>query len=262
MRDEKINQTNQKTKQGKKSHSLQQLGELRSQHRSFLSGIPTKSSQLKSLKFKSLRKKIKTPKLCRRKTLHLDGMIPTLWPDITMRKERFHSVITSRTEANTWFEFSALVFVMYCQHSHLYQTRSRQIQILCCREVHLSFGELFSKRKTIIYQNKGLHFFSALMLLRFSNHTVWGHEELSQKMIPGTSRKPLLEIHLFSWLLPQNSPPGTILSRQKDGWPRSSPISAVHDPWSASRADCLQSTKPLPPWRFTHQAHSNSLQKQ
>lgn len=83
------------------------------------------------------------------------------------------------------------------------------------------------------------------------------------RMIPGRGRKPLLEIHLFSWLLPQNSPPGTVLSRQEDGWSEVFPISAIHVSWNQSRADDrLQPTKLLlTVWRCTHQAASNSLQK-
>lgn len=39
------------------------------------------------------------------------------------------------------FEFSASV--KCCQPSHLSETRSREMQILCCREDHLSIRELF-----------------------------------------------------------------------------------------------------------------------
>ena len=84
-------------------------------------------------------------------------------------------------------------------------------------------------------------------------------------MIPGRSRKPLLEIYLFSWLFPQNSPLGTVFSRQEDVWPEVFPhLFPIHVSWSPSRADdCLWPTKALlPPWRPTHQTHSNSLQKE
>lgn len=123
------------------------------------------------------------------------------------------------------FEFSASV--MCCQPSHMPQTRSREVQILCSREDPLSIREMFclccfflySKRKPIIYHKKR----PSLLFSFYAAGILWSHcvgpWRTVPRMIPGRSRKPLLEIHLFSWLLPQNSPPGTVFSRQEDGWP-------------------------------------------
>ena len=64
------------------------------------------------------------------------------WPKTMMREKWFHRMITAWTRELV-HEFEFLVFVMCCQPSHLSETRSRETQILCCREGHLSIRELF-----------------------------------------------------------------------------------------------------------------------
>lgn len=167
------------------------------------------------------------------------------------------------------FEF--LVFVMCCQPSHLSQTRSRERQIVCYREDHPSIRELFCFVLAFFPQKESHHISQqrpSFLYSFFAAEILWSHcvgpLRTVPGMIPGRSRKPLLEIHLFSWLLPQNSPQGTVLSRQEDGWPKLFPhlcrpcfLKPVLSWWPSPACKAA-----LPPWRPTHQDHSNSLQKE
>lgn len=165
-----------------------------------------------------------------------------------MRKKWFHTMMTAWTRVLVHgFEFSASV--MCCQPSHMPQMRSREIQILCYREDHLSIREVFfvctgfffiPKGNSSFITKKGLHFFSAFMLLGFSDHTVWGHEELSQEWFLEEAENPSWK-YIFSLGCFPRIPHWELSSagRRMDGL-RSSPTSAVHVSWSPSRADdCL-----------------------
>lgn len=80
------------------------------------------------------------------------------------------------------------------------------------------FGVFFSKGKSSYITTKTFFLFNFYAAGILWSHCVgpWG---AVPRMIPGRSRKTLLEIHLFSWLLPQNSPLGAVSGRQEDGWP-------------------------------------------
>ena len=185
------------------------------------------------------------------------------WPKTMMREKWFHRMITAWTR-ELIHEFEFLVFVMCCQPSHLSETRSRETQISCCREGHLSIRELFCFPKgTSSYITKKDFVSSQLLCCWDSLILLCGAMKHYPKNDSWKRQKTPLEIHLSSWLLPQNSPPGTVLSRQEDVWSEVFPISAVHVSWNLSRADDrLPTTKLLLPlWQCTHQAASNSLQK-
>lgn len=103
----------------------------------------TKLLKPKSLKFKSLKTKQKThsSSVGGRHYILMAWYLPF---DLTimMRKKWFHSMMTAWTSALVHgFEFS--VSIRCCQPSHKPQTRSREIQILCYSEDHLSIRELF-----------------------------------------------------------------------------------------------------------------------
>lgn len=57
------------------------------------------------------------------------------------------------------------------------------------------------------------------MLLGFFDHTVWGHEELSQEWFLEEAENPSWKYIFSLGRLPSIPAPGTVLSRQEDGWP-------------------------------------------
>lgn len=149
-------------------------------------------------------------------------MISALCPNIMMRKKWFHSRMTAWTRALGRGLNSQPLSCAANPPTCLRWDQGRCGY--CAEEKTVSLSESCFVWAAFFFLKENHHISQQRPSFLFNFHAariLWSHcvgpWRTVPRMIPGRSRKALLEIHLCSWLLPQNSPLGTVSSRQEDG---------------------------------------------
>lgn len=196
-------------------------------------------------------------RLCRRKTLHLDGMTPALWSNIMMRKKWFHILIAAWT--GHWSTGLNPQPLLLLPTLPFISDKIKGDVDIMLTEDHPSIRQLFCLGWFFFPEGKSSYITTKTFFLFnfYAARLLWSHcvgpWRAVSRMIPGRSRNPSWKYIFFLGFFPR-IPHRELChaGRRMDGL-GSSPISAVEVSWSPSRADgCLQSTKPRrPPQRLT-----------